>query len=176
MLSLRKNVEYPDLDNYLLYFSGSNMRTLGIRVKPNAVVIAVYDSDENEIINVESIKIPRALSTPEALKYTRNSILDILREYEIQNAGLRIVESNSKTLVIRRLEIEGVIQEAFASSTLSSYFCGQISKISSKLSIVRSDFKKFVDGELEYEKVENWKEFNKEEREAVLTALGAVDA
>ncbi len=152
------------------------MRTLGIRVKPNAVVIAVYDSDENKIINVESIKIPKALSTPEALKYTRNSILDILREYKIQNAGLRIVESNSKTLVIRRLEIEGVIQEAFASSTLSSYFCGQISKISSKLSMVRGDFKKFVDGELEYEKVENWKELNKEEREAVLTALGAVYA
>lgn len=152
------------------------MRTLGIRVKPNAVVIAVYDSDENSIINVEDIKIPKALPPPEALKYVRNSILDILREYEIQKAGLRIIESNSKTIVIRRLEIEGVIQEAFASSTLSSYFCGQISKISAKLSMVRADFKKYVDGELEYKRVENWAKFDKEQREAVLTALGAIHA
>jgi len=117
------------------------VNTLGIRVKPCSVVIAIYDSDENTIVNVEDIKIPKALPTPEALKYIRNSILDILREFNIEKAGLRIVESNSQTLNIRRIEIEGVIQEAFASSMLSSYFCGQISTIAAKLEMERADFK-----------------------------------
>lgn len=152
------------------------MRSLGIRVKPNAVVIAVYDSDQSKIKNVENIKIPKALSTPEALKYIRNSILDVLREYEIQKAGLRVAESNSRTKVIRRFEIEGVIQEAFASSMLSSYFCGQISRISAKLGMNRADFKKYVDGKRDFEGVESWDKMNKEQREAILAALGAANA
>lgn len=152
------------------------MNTIGIRVKPNSVIIAIHDTIENSIVNVENIKIPKALSTPEALKYVRNSILDILREYKISKAGLRIVEGSSQTLVIRRIEIEGVIQEAFASSMLSAYFCGQISTISAKLDIPRADFKRYIAGELEYENVENWSEHNKEEREAILTSLGAINA
>ena len=87
------------------------MNTIGIRVKPNSVIIAIHDTAENSIVNVEEIKIPKALSTPVALKYIRNSILDILREYKITKAGLRIAEGYSPTLVIRRIEIEGVIQE-----------------------------------------------------------------
>lgn len=152
------------------------MNTIGIRVKPNSVIVVIFDSEENTIVNVESIRIPKALPIPEALKYVRNSILDVLREYEISNAGLRIVESNSQTLNIRRIEIEGVIQEAFASSMLSAYFCGQISTIAAKLKIPRADFKRYVDGEQDFENIENWSNHNKDEKEAILTALGAVNA
>lgn len=152
------------------------MNTLGIRVKPCSVIIAVYDFDNSLIINVEDIKIPKALPTPEALKYVRNSVLDILREFNIEKAALRIVESNSQTLNIRRIEIEGVIQEAFASSRLSAYFCGQISTIAAKLNMKRADFKLFVEGEKNFEPIENWSDHNKEEKEAILSALGAVHA
>jgi len=152
------------------------MKTLGIRVQPNTVVIAVYDSTNGALENVESIQIPKALSTPGALKYVRNSILDVLREYEIEKAGLRTIESNSRTRSIRRIEIEGVIQEAFASSMLTAYYCGQISSISAKIPIVRADFKKFVDASLDYEPIENWGDLNNEEREAVFVALGAEHA
>lgn len=152
------------------------MNSLGIRVKPCTVVIAIYSTESNNIVNVEDIKVPKALSTPESLKYVRNSILDILREFDISKAGLRVVESNSQTLNIRRVETEGVIQEAFASSMLSAYFCGQISSITAKLGIPRSDFKLYVDGKKDYETIENWDSHNKEEREAILTALGAVNA
>lgn len=152
------------------------MNTLGIRVKPSSVTIVIYDDDQNNIVNVEDIKIPKALSTPESLKYIRNSILDILREFQISKAGLRTVESNSQTINLRRVEIEGVIQEAFASSMLTAYFCGQISTIAAKLKIPRADFKKYVEGEKDYEDVENWSKHNKNEKEAILTALGAVYA
>ncbi|ABD82338.1 hypothetical protein [Saccharophagus degradans] len=152
------------------------MNTLGIRAKPCSVIIAVYDTDKALIVNVEDIKIPKALPTPEALKYIRNSILDILREFKIEKAGLRVVESNSQTLKIRRIEIEGVIQEAFASSMLLAYFCGQISTITPKLNMKRADFKLYIDGAKVYDEVENWNTHSKEEKEAIFTALGAVHA
>ncbi|ACV25622.1 hypothetical protein [Kangiella koreensis] len=152
------------------------MNSLGIRVTPCSVVIAIYDVDNSNIVNVEDIKIPKALPTPEALKYIRNSVLDILREFNIGIAGLRIVESNSKNLNIRRIEIEGVIQEAFASSMLLVYFCGQISTIVAKLNVPRADFKLYVHGKKQFEAVENWGRHNKEEREAILTAIGAANA
>lgn len=152
------------------------MKNLGIRVKPSAFTFAVYDVEANELVNVEKVKIPKALDAPEALKYVRNTILDILHEYKINAAGIRITESNSQHLNIRRIEIEGVIQEAFASSTLNSYYVGQISSISARVGIARTDFKRYVEGEIDCDLVENWDQFGSEEREAVLAAMGARNA
>lgn len=152
------------------------MNTMGIRAKPGVVTFAVLNSEDRRIANVETIKVPKALQTPDALKYIRNNILDIIREYGISRAGLRITESASKTLSIERIEIEGVIQEAFASSPLSSYYCGQISTIAAKVGIARADFKPYVEGTRMFEEVENWGDLGREEREAVFAALGAIDA
>ncbi|NJC02624.1 hypothetical protein GGR63_002571 [Xanthomonas sp. 3272] len=151
------------------------MITMGIRVKPGEVTFAIFDSHPKNIVNVETLKVPKALSTPEALKYIRNAILDIIREYNVAQAGLRTTESQAKKLSVERVEIEGVIQEAFASSALESYYCGQISKISALVGMPRTDFKQYVDTK-NYEEVENWDTFVKEEREAVFAALGAVNA
>lgn len=151
------------------------MKTLGIRVKPREVIIAIYDSEACVLENVENIKIPRALPEPESLKYVRSSILDVLRDYNIDHASLRVVEGNSKTLSIGRIEIEGVIKEAFASSTLKSYFCGRIASLSSRIGIPSTDFKLYVDGDKNYDSVENWHALTKEQREAVFSALGAVN-
>lgn len=152
------------------------MKTIGIRVMPSAITFVVYDSKDEVIVNNERIKIPKALSTPDALKYVRNNILDVLHEYEIENAGLRKTESNSQHLNITRVEIEGVIQEAFASSNLKKYFCGQISNISAKIGIERAKFKKYVNGSLPFNLIENWEEMDEMAREAALAALGAVHA
>lgn len=152
------------------------MNTMGIRVKPGEVTFAVYDSESRNIVNVEIIKIPKALPTPDALKYVRNNILDVIREYSIERAGLRITESNAKSMSVERIQIEGVIQEAFASSCLKSYYAGQIATIASRINVQRDQFKRFVSNELQFEAVENWAELKPEEREAVLTALGAASA
>ncbi|MFC5441083.1 hypothetical protein [Rhodanobacter ginsenosidimutans] len=152
------------------------MNTIGIRAKPGGVTFAVLDAQDRRIANVETIKLPKALLTPDALKYIRNNILDIIREYEISRAGLRVTESTAQTLSVSRIEIEGVIQEAFASSSLNSYYCGQISTIASRVGIARADFKPYVDGTKIFDGVENWNELRSEEREAVFAALGAVNA
>jgi len=152
------------------------MRVIGIRAKPYVVTFAIYESESNEIINIESICVPKALQRPDALKYIRSNILDVLNEYDVKRAGLRITESNSQHLNIHRIEIEGVIQECFASSSLESYYCGQISSISARIGIARNKFKPLVDGNETYENVEKWGELTREEREAVLAALGAKNA
>lgn len=152
------------------------MRTIGIRVKPDEVTFAVYDTAEQSIINVETVRIPAALQTPDALKYVRNNVLDIIREYGIDQAGLRVTENVARSVSVRRIEIEGVLQEAFASSTLRRYFAGQIATIAAKLRIDRPDFKRHVSGEIPFQMVENWDELGEHQREAVLTAVAAENA
>lgn len=152
------------------------MNTMGIRVKPGEVTFAVFDTDARALVNIEVIKIPKALDTPDALKYVRNNVLDVLREYSIASAGLRVTESSSKQKNVERIEIEGVIQEAFASSCLKSYYVGQISSISRRIGFPRDQFKLYVSNEVTYEAVEGWADLKTEAREAVLAALGAEHA
>lgn len=151
------------------------MRTVGIRVAPKVVTFVVFDKTKKSILNIEGIKIPAALEVPEALKFVRSSVLDILREYEISHAGIRVTESNAQTTSIVRIQIEGVILEAFASSQLRSYYVGQISSISSRIGIQRSRFKEIVDGANDLN-IEDWETMKKEAREATLCAMGAGNA
>jgi hypothetical protein len=148
------------------------MRTIGLRATPKAVIFVIFDTDTNEILNVEGIKIPSAFPIPDALKFVRNNLLDVLREYDVQLAGIRVTEPTARSLSIDRIQIEGVIQEAFASSSLVNYYTGQISSISSRLGIPRADFKKYIDGTLDWD-VENWAMLDDKEREALLCAIGA---
>ena len=151
------------------------MRTIGIRTAPKELVFAIYCSEEEKILNIEKLSIPRALSTPEQLKFVRNTILDILDEYKVEKAGIRVTEPNAQRINVERVQIEGVVQEAFASSPLVSYFIGQVSNISAKVGIPRTDFKKVVSGEKVFERVENWNSLSSNEREAVLASLGAAN-
>jgi hypothetical protein len=153
---------------------GDTVITIGLRAAPKVVTFAIYDSEKKAVVNVEEIKIPAAFTTPDGLKYLRSNLLDVLREYRITNAGVRITEPNAQRLSIARIQIEGVIQEAFASSELADYYVGQISSISSRLGIPRANFKPLVDGEKDYD-VERWQEMSKEAREAVLCAIGATN-
>jgi hypothetical protein len=151
------------------------MITIGIRAAPRVVTFAVYDSESRGVVNVEEIKIPAAFSVPDALKYLRSNLLDILREFKIAKAGIRASEPNAQNPSIERIQIEGVIQETFASSDLEAYYVGHISSISARIGIQRTEFKPLVAGEKEFD-VENWDKMSSAEREAVLCAVGAVNA
>lgn len=151
------------------------MRTIGFRAKPNKIIFAIYDVEADEVVNIEDIIIPAAFDLPEALKYIRGTVLDILREYEISRAGVRTTEFKAQKFNLKRVQVEGVIQESFADSELSSFYVGQIANISHRVGIDRGDFKKFVSGDLEFG-VENWPSLSPEQREAVLCAKGAANA
>lgn len=150
------------------------MITIGIRAQPAGVVFAVYDSDQNAIVNVEEIRIPAAFDVPEGLKYVRSNLLDVLREYKVEQAGVRVTEPSARSSSVERVQIEGVVQEAFASSTVRSFYVGQISSISRRLGMHRTDFKALLSGDKD-PGVEGWRQQGNLQREAILTAMGAAN-
>lgn len=153
------------------------MNSLGIRVEPKKVTFVVIFFLENqaEILNVETIKIPLALDFPAKLKYVRNTVLDIIREYNIQVAGIRIAETVSDNINTNRLHIEGVIQEAFSSSTVNSYFTGQLMSISRKLGINKDTYKDLLKSKSNFSKINGWSLCtNAESKEAALVGYGAL--
>lgn len=148
------------------------MITIGIRAQPSNVVYAVVDTRNGSIVNLDQIIVPLAFDTPDALKYVRSNFLDIIREYNIKQAGIRATEPNSQRMNIDRLRIEGVIIEAFASSPLKGYYVGHISSIASRLGRTRTDLKPMIEGDAAFD-ADGWGNMSKEQREAVLCALGA---
>tara|TARA_R110002033_G_scaffold145020_1_gene182860 strand:- start:2128 stop:2583 length:456 start_codon:yes stop_codon:yes gene_type:complete len=151
------------------------MITIGFRAGPKTVSFAVYDSENLRVINIEDLRIPAAFAIPDALKYVRSNILDIMREYDVKQAGIRTTEPFAKATNEFRVQVEGVIQEAFASSSLESYFVGHIAVISAILNVDKTEFKPIIDGRNDFD-IEGWSAMTKERREAVLTAIGAVNA
>lgn len=153
------------------------MNTLGLRASPSTVYFCVYDSDNESIVNLEQIAIPNVFETPEKLKYLRITILDIIREYEIHKAGIRLSEPHPKGKPnITRVQYEGTIQEAFASSNLDSYFRGTIVTIASLLKRPSNQIKPLIEGTQTIEHLDEWATYSKEERESILAAMGAQNA
>lgn len=150
------------------------MITIGLRVSPSEVTYALYDGGAKAVIDVDKIVVPTAMAWPGALKYVRSNLLDILREYSVGGAGIRLTENNARSPNIDRLHLEGVIQEAFASSDLQGYFAGAIPALSARLGISSADMKPIIAGKNEFG-IEGWTEMSDKEREALLAAMVALN-
>ncbi|WP_370031448.1 hypothetical protein [Qipengyuania mesophila] len=146
--------------------------TIGFRSTPKEVSFAIYDADEGRVLNIETLRIPIAFDEPQALKFVRSNVLDILREYSVEFAGIRLTEPSAQSFDLRRIHIEGVIQEAFASSVLRGFYAGPIAVISRRLGIDRKQFKPAVAGENVLQ-IDNWDGMAANQREAIMTAIGA---
>jgi hypothetical protein len=146
------------------------MRILGVRAAPKVASFVVYCTQEQSLKCVDVINIPLTLDMPEKLKYVRNNILDILREYSVDTASIRVTESNSQNLNIERLYIEAVIQEAFSSSNVKRFYTIRKNGICSMLNIQSEEFKKIIKGELPIKGVST-SEFDENTNEALLAAL-----
>ncbi len=156
------------------------MKVIGFRVysdkKIYYCIIEKLADDSINYIDFSSIEIPQALNWPEALAYTRNTILDILNLYEIKKTVIRIAELDGASL--ERCYIEGVLQEAIASSPVEKFQTGQISTIASLLRIQRDNFKQLANNEIVYDDIPDeidWSRISKPEREAILTANSALN-
>ena len=149
--------------------------TIGIRAAPTFVVFAIYDTDTSVVKTVERIVVPVAFEPPDALKYVRSNLLDILREFGVEKAGLRTTEPSAKTKNIDRIQFEGVILETFASSGVKAYYIGHVSSIAAKVGIQRNQFKPMIENKKTPD-IENWGAMKTEEREAILCAKGAEHA
>jgi len=150
--------------------------TIGLRAHPKFVAFCVIQSkgDVIEIRLIDRVNIPKALKRPEQLKYLRNTFSDIINENNVQYACIRVTESAAQTTNVSRLYIEGVMQELIASSTIVSYYIGQIASISAKLGIERENFKTLAGGSMIFKDIESWKKYKIEERESIMAAFSAL--
>ncbi|MDZ7322074.1 hypothetical protein N4G41_10560 [Kosakonia sacchari] len=151
------------------------MRILGVRAAPKEASFVVYCTDEKSFVCIDYIKIPLVLDMPEKLKFIRNNILDILREYNVSVAGIRVTESNAQNLSIERLYIEGVLQEALSSSNVSSFLTTRQKGICSRLGIRTTEFKDIVQGNQDFRDFSTH-QYSQGTIEAILTALSLEDA
>lgn len=151
-----------------------NNTSIGIRVKPDCIIYSIIQENngDKEIILMDKVNVPVALEVPEQLKFIRSTFLDIIYENKVNRACIRITESMAQKPSIERINIEAVIQELIASSTVEKYFVGQISNISAKLGIARENFKKIIESK-KCDLIEEWSTFKKEEKESLLAALSA---
>ena len=155
---------------------------IGLRVYSNKKIfysIIEETVDSLNFLTVDLINIPLAMEEPERLNYIRNTIIDIIAEYKIDNALVRVKESlfNVSKRDIERFYIEGVLLESLAGSTVSKYKLGQIATIAMLLGTERTNFKKFADGELEFDNIPDsidWSSLDKEERESILACYAAL--
>lgn len=103
------------------------MNYIGIRVGTTDIYYSIIQKKNSEfdIVSISSVKIPKALNIPEKLAYVRNTLITIIGQYDISYAAMRIIEgaamSNINSSSLFRVNIEGVVQEVFAGSTIRAY-------------------------------------------------------
>lgn len=105
------------------------MKAIGFRATPKEIFYAVVqttDSGTYEVIASEKVKHPEAMDEPRKLAQLRTTIFDLIKEHEAKVGGIKLIEGNAREKDSFRLNCEGVIQEAFASSSLQKYFFGAI--------------------------------------------------
>lgn len=151
------------------------MRTIGIRVSPKVITFAIFDTDQNAIINIENVKIPAALSAPKQLRHVRTSILDVLREYGVRSAGIRTTESKAQSPSVFRVQIEGVILEALVGTDIDGYATGPSATIASMLKMKPAALTQYIKGEAKPDWADRWAELTVEAREAALIAVGVAN-
>ncbi|AKR36843.1 hypothetical protein COA05_14470 [Bacillus thuringiensis] len=157
------------------------MYSIGIRVfaqkdKPGKIYYAVikkHEDGELELINSSYLNIPIALAVPEQLAFIRTNFLALITQYNIKKAGLRVTETIARKPLVYRMNIEGVLQELFANSSIEEYGLINIAKMSKALSISMPEIKLYIDKKEIFDGFERkqWESFKTEERECILTAL-----
>lgn len=144
------------------------MISIGIRATSKEIYYAVLD-EGNGTIDIDSIKVPKALDDPGKLSFIRNNLNTLILKCKIKKGAIRVNETIAQNIDPFRIMLEGVILELFAGSTIEKYFLGRASNTSAKIASAPSQTKvkdliQYIDLELE------GKQLNDCKREAVVMA------
>jgi hypothetical protein len=152
------------------------MNTVGIRTTPKKIFFAIINSESGQIVPMDLI-LPVSFDVPQQLKYVRNTLLDIFRQYNIRRAGIRVTEhSAGRCPDEMRASIEGVIQELIANSDVESYFIGVRSSIAARIGISNDQaLTDVITGATSFREMQNWSNFSQEHREAILVAYSTLN-
>ena len=156
---------------------------IGLRVYSNSKIFyTIIDETKDEYIYLTTshLKIPLALNEPERLNYVRNTLIDIIDEYNIDSAVIRVQELmfSVNDTAIQRFYVEGVILETLAGGNISKYKMGKITTLQSLLKIEQGSFKEYTDNIREFELLPeelSWQDFSLEERESILACHAALN-
>lgn len=149
------------------------MSSIGFRASTDTVYYGIIEEDGS--FNVGRLTRPQAMEEPEALRYLRTNIRDIISEFEAEAAGIRMIEPQAQGSYPTRRHIEGVILELLANCSVQSYFEGPIATIAKWLEKDRDEIKPLRDGDSSFLGYSGWSaDYRNEEREAILTAAAAM--
>lgn len=154
------------------------MRAIGFRATPTDIHYAVVEGDPGayDVVALDAVRVPAALLPPNQLHFLRTVLLDVMEEYQVTRAGLRTAETTARAPSVFRYNVEGVVQELLASSTVDWYFAGAKARIASLLGYAdRKTVTKFCDGDDAPPVATEWAQHSKEQREAILAACAAVN-
>ncbi|CEQ06505.1 Uncharacterised protein [[Clostridium] sordellii] len=155
------------------------MKYIGIRVTSNDIYYSIIEGKESnyDVISISNIKIPKALEVPERLSYVRNLLITIIDQYSIKYAAIRVIEGSAMGKVngsiLFRVNLEGVIQEVFAGSSIKEYILARNLNISSILN-TGSRVIKDIATDLKLKdkfKTDSEKVLNEESRESLVVAI-----
>lgn len=158
------------------------MKAIGIRAKAKDIVYCVVEEKEEEgniycyIHANEKLIVPQALEMPDRLSYVRTSFESIIKEFGVDNAGIRIAEM-SNTLnnsIIERIYLEGVIQELLSNCSVDKYFSGRKNTIARLLETDQKTITSYIDGEKALYEFEDWSNYNNDEREAIVAGFASL--
>lgn len=152
------------------------MRSIGFRAAPTKVTYAIVDGDGDaySIITIGELPIPAALLPPNQLHFLRTVLLDIMRDFQVGRAGLRLAEMTPGGTDPFRTNVEGVLQELLASSQVRWYFSGRKDRLASLLTLERKQVTRMIDGEESPPYAVDWGKYDKASREAILAACAAI--
>lgn len=153
------------------------MKSIGIRVSPAVVYFAVVQQEQHGFTFFnERIVVPKALDVPRQLAFIRTTLISVIAEYNIAYAGVKLTEGNAQRVSVPRLNLEGVVLELFANSSIEKYVAGTISSLTRLLSEESGVVKRYLDGDTFFQGIDGWNaNFKKEEREAIVTGVAALN-
>ncbi|MCC0567524.1 hypothetical protein [Brevibacillus borstelensis] len=151
------------------------MNAIGIRVSPQIIYYALANEEERAF-TTKVLNVPKALDTPECLAFIRTTMLTIIGQFDVQRAGIRVYEGNTQYMDRFRMNVEGVVQELLANSTVERHFTGTKKSIASRLQLTETDVKQILEGHLQIPGVNDpqWATYKLEQRESILTAFAAL--
>ncbi|MHB0801411.1 hypothetical protein PVK73_17520 [Bacillus thuringiensis] len=155
------------------------MKSIGIRVDPSEIFYVILEIEDGGDFKFspQKLALPKAFNDdiPKQLSFIRTTLFSIICEYDIQYAGLKTTEGLAQTPSIFRMNIEGVIQELFADSTIKTYFAGTYISIAARVKNKSTTIKESCKGENNMLGIDNWDRLNQKHRECIFSALASVN-
>lgn len=153
-------------------------KAIGIRSSPSQIYFTVVDDEGGNLGHgsPQYLTVPRdALEGPSLAQYVRTNILDVLNAQRVNAACVKEADYHPQaTGNPQRYRIEGVIQEAVASSAANHYIAGDVNTLSPYLGLSSAKFREIKSGgSWSGVSDSDWESYNPEEIESILAAYAA---